>query len=139
MAIEKVATRIPPPLLTDSSSQHRSGASKPGHIMDATLISAASALGGASIGGAISFLGTWIVQQRQVRAQWLAQNRLRRQDLYKEFMQIASKCFADALQHDNPDLTSLVVLYEKLSRMRVISSARVLAAAKIHPNPSTGI
>jgi hypothetical protein len=107
--------------------------------MDATLISAASALGGASIGGAISFLGTWIVQQRQVRAQWLAQNRLRRQDLYKEFMQIASKCFADALQHDNPDLTSLVVLYEKLSRMRVISSARVLAAAKIHPNPSTGI
>jgi hypothetical protein len=98
--------------------------------MDATLISAASALGGASIGGAISFVGAWIVQQRQVRAQWVAQDRVRRQDLYKEFIQIASQCFADALQHDKPDLASLVVLYEKMSRLRVICSPRVLAAAE---------
>jgi hypothetical protein len=98
--------------------------------MDATFISAAAALGGAALGGAMSFLGSWIVQQRQVRAQWLVQDRLRRQDLYKEFIQIASKCFADALQHDKPDLASLTVLYEKISRMRVMSSPAVLAAAE---------
>jgi hypothetical protein len=98
--------------------------------MDATFISAAAALGGAALGGAMSFLGSWIVQQRQVRAQWLVQDRLRRQDLYKEFIQIASKCFADALQHDKPDLASLTVLYEKISRMRVMSSPTVLAAAE---------
>jgi hypothetical protein len=98
--------------------------------MDATFISAAAALGGAAIGGALSFLGSWIVQQRQVRSQWVVQDRLRRQDLYKEFIQAASKCFADALQHDKPDIASLTVLYEKISRMGVISSPAVLAAAE---------
>src|ERR1700756_2736027 len=81
-------------------------------------------------GGAMSFLGSWIVQQRLVRSQWVVQDRLRRQDLYKEFIQIASKCFADALQHDKPDIASLTVLYEKISRMRVMSSPAVLAAAE---------
>jgi hypothetical protein len=98
--------------------------------MDATFISAAAALGGAAIGGALSFLGSWIVQQRQVRSQWVVQDRLRRQDLYKEFIQAASKCFADALQHDKPEIASLTVLYEKISRMRVMSSPAVLAAAE---------
>jgi hypothetical protein len=101
-----------------------------GDHMDATFISAAAALGGAAIGGALSFLGSWIVQQRQVRSQWVVQDRLRRQDLYKEFIQAASKCFADALQHDKPDIASLTVLYEKISRMGVISSPAVLAAAE---------
>jgi hypothetical protein len=98
--------------------------------MDPTLVSAAAALGGASIGGAMSFLGSWIVQRREVRARWLVQDRLRRQDLYKEFVQEASKCFANALQHEKPDITSLVVLYEKISRMRILSSPHVVADAE---------
>jgi hypothetical protein len=98
--------------------------------MDPTLISAAAALGGASIGGAMSFLGSWIVQRREVRARWVVQDRLRRQDLYKEFVQEASKCFANALQHEKPDITSLVVLYEKISRMRILSSPHVVADAE---------
>jgi hypothetical protein len=98
--------------------------------MDPTLVSAAAALGGASIGGAMSFLGSWIVQRREVRARWVVQDRLRRQDLYKEFVQEASKCFANALQHEKPDITSLVVLYEKISRMRILSSPHVVADAE---------
>ena len=78
----------------------------------------------------MSFLGSWIVHQKEVRAQWLGQDRLRRQDLYKEFIQQASKCYADALQHEKPDVPLLVVLYGKISRMRVISSPQVLAAAE---------
>ena len=98
--------------------------------MDAGLISASAGLVGATIGGAMSFLGSWIVQQRQVRAQWLGQDRLRRQELYKEFIQEASKCYVDALQREKPDVPSLVVLYGKISRMRAISSSHVLAAAE---------
>src|ERR1700752_2824947 len=101
-----------------------------GDDMDATFISAAAALGGAAIGGAMSFLGSWIVQQRLVRSQWVVQDRLRRQDLYKEFIQIASKCFVDALQHEKPNIASLVEIYEKMSRMRVISSPQVLSNAE---------
>jgi len=38
---------------------------------------------------------------------------LRRQDLYKEFIQVASKCFVEALQHEKLDISSLVLIYEK--------------------------
>src|SRR5215470_19352148 len=98
--------------------------------MDSSLISAGAAIGGAAIVGFMSFLGAWTAKQKEVRAQWLVQDRLRRQDLYKEFIQVASKCFVDALQHEKPDVSSLVALYEKTSRMRVISSPRVLADAE---------
>ena len=98
--------------------------------MDLSLVSAGAVIVGASIGGATSFLGSWIVHQRQVRAQWLGQDRVRRQDVYKEFIQKASKCYAHALQNEKPDISLLVVLYGKISRMRVISSPQVLAAAE---------
>ena len=66
----------------------------------------------------------------QVRAQWLAQDRLRRQDLYKEFIEEASKCNIDALQHDKGDIPALVTLYTKIERMRVLSTPNVVAAAE---------
>ena len=98
--------------------------------MDPSLVSAGAALGGASIVGVMSFLGSWAAKQKEVRAQWLTQDKLRRQDLYKEYIQVASKCFVDALQHEKPDIASLVAMYEKMSRMRVISSPQVLADAE---------
>jgi uncharacterized Rossmann fold enzyme len=98
--------------------------------MDPTLISAVTALTGAAAGGTASFLGSWLVHQRQVRVQWLAQDKLRRQNLYKEFIEEASKCYIDALQHHQPDILLLVVLYAKTSEMRVMSSPEVLAAAE---------
>jgi len=98
--------------------------------MDSSLVSAGAAVGGAAIVGVMSFLGSWAAKRKEVRGQWLVQDRLRRQDLYKEFIQVASKCFVDALQHEKPDIAALVALYEKTSRMRVISSPRVLADAE---------
>jgi uncharacterized NAD-dependent epimerase/dehydratase family protein len=52
-----------------------------------------------------------------------------RQDLYKEFIEEASKCYLHALQHHEPDLSLLVALYAKMNRMRVLASPRVLATA----------
>jgi len=98
--------------------------------MDLSSVSAGAGLVGATIGGAMSFLGSWIVHQRQIRAQWLGQDRLRRQNLYKEFIQEASKCYAHALQNEKPNVPSLVVLYGKISRIRAVSSPKVLAAAE---------
>jgi hypothetical protein len=98
--------------------------------MESTLISAVAALTGAAAGGTASFLGSWLVHQRQVRVEWLAQDKLRRQNLYREFIEQASKCYIDALQHHQPDILLLVVLYSKTSEMRVISSSEVLAAAE---------
>jgi hypothetical protein len=67
------------------------GAVERGLNMDASIISALAALGGATIGGPTSVVGAWWTQQKQVTAQELAQDKLRRQELYKEFIQGASK------------------------------------------------
>jgi len=98
--------------------------------MNASLISALAALTGATVGGLTSALSSWLIQKTQVRAQWLAQDKLLRQELYKEFIEEASKCYIDALQHDKPDVAALVGLYAKVARMRVLSSQTVLKQAE---------
>jgi hypothetical protein len=98
--------------------------------MDSSAISAVAALAGAAAGGTASFLASWLGQQRQVRAQWVAQDKLHRQNLYKEFIEQSSGCYIHALQHHQPDILALVAMYTKTSEMRVISSPDVLAAAE---------
>jgi len=98
--------------------------------MDATIITALAGLTGAAVGGLTSGLASWLIQKTQARAQWLAQEKLLRQELYKEFIEEASKCHIDALQHNNPNVPALVGLYAKVARMRVISSQTVLEHAE---------
>jgi hypothetical protein len=90
--------------------------------MDASAITAIAGLVGAAIGGLTS-------QRTQARAQWLARDIVRRQDLYKEFIADASKCYVHALQHEEADIPTLVELYAKLGRMRLLSSPNVLESA----------
>ena len=54
----------------------------------------------------------------------------RRQILYRDFIEEASKCYIDALQHDEANVPGLVGLYAKLSRMRVLSSKPVVDTAE---------
>ena len=97
--------------------------------MDPSVITALAALMGASIGGLTSVLTSWFAQRTQTRAQWLAQESDRLQDLYKEFIEEASTCYVHALQHDEADIPGLVRLYAKLGRMRILSSPKVLDCA----------
>jgi hypothetical protein len=87
--------------------------------MNASVISALAALAGAAIGGLTSVFASLLTQKTQARAQWLSQDKLRRQELYKEFIEVASKCYVDALQHDNADIPALVGLYTQIGRIRV--------------------
>lgn len=98
--------------------------------MDASAITALAALIGAAMGGLTSILTSWLNQRVQARTLWLTQDIMRRQDLYKEFIEEASKCYVHALQHDEADIPTLVALYAKLSRMRVLSSPKVLDIAE---------
>jgi hypothetical protein len=54
-----------------------------------------------------------------------------RQELYRDFIEEATKCYVDALQHTDPDLASLGNLYAKISRMRVQSSREVADEADV--------
>jgi hypothetical protein len=49
---------------------------------------------------------------------------------YKEFIEAATQCYADALQNEKPEIPALVNLYGKIGRMRVLSSPPVLASAE---------
>jgi hypothetical protein len=98
--------------------------------MEASAITALAALTGAAVGGLTSGFASWLIQKTQARTQWLAQERLLRQELYTEFIEEASKCYIDALQHDKPDIPALIGLYAKAARMRVLSSQAVLEDAE---------
>jgi hypothetical protein len=97
--------------------------------MDASIISALAALTGTAVGGMTSVIANWLTHRLQSRAQWLSHEKNRRQNLYREFIEQASKCYIDALQHDEADIPNLVGLYAKLGRMRVLSSESVIASA----------
>jgi hypothetical protein len=99
--------------------------------MDASIITALAALAGAALGGLTSVLASWLTQHAQARAQWIAQDKLRRQELYKEFIEAASKCYVDALQHDKADIPALVELYVRVARMRILSSPNVVESAEL--------
>jgi len=98
--------------------------------MNASVISALAALAGAIIGGLTSVLASLLAQRTQARAQWIVQEKLRREELYKEYIEEASKCYIDALQHDKGDIPALVTLYTKIGRMRVVSSPKVIETAE---------
>jgi hypothetical protein len=98
--------------------------------MNASVITALAALAGAAIGGLTSVFASWLAQHAQARAQWAAQDKLRRQELYKEFIEAASKCYVDALQHDEADIPALIELYVRVGRMRILSSPKVVESAE---------
>jgi hypothetical protein len=97
--------------------------------MDNAYISAVAALAGSMIGGLTSLTASWLSQHAQSRAQRHADDLHRRQDLYKDFIEEASKLYADAWQNDQPQVSDLVHLYALISQMRVLSSSQVVHSA----------
>ena len=97
--------------------------------MDSAYISAFAALAGSAIGGLTSLTASWLTQRVQFSAQQLAHDIARREELYKDFIDQASQCYAHAFEHSEVDAPSLVRLYAVVSRMRMLSSAQVVEQA----------
>ena len=97
--------------------------------MDAATISALAALGGAAVGGVTSFGTTWLSQQTQARIQELTHKLTLREELFKAFIEEASKLYADALVNQISDVSKLVGLYALISKMRVISARATVESA----------
>jgi hypothetical protein len=97
--------------------------------MNAGYDTAFAALTGAALGGMTSFASSWTTLHAQMRAQRLASSRSTRQDLYKQFIDEASRAYVDALLHDKLEVSSLVGIYALISRMRVLSSLKVIDSA----------
>jgi hypothetical protein len=97
--------------------------------MDAASISAVSALAGSAIGGLASIATTWFTQHSQDRARRRAEIIAHRQRLYEEFLDEASKLYADALTHHLEEPTRLVRLYALLGKLRLFAPRPVVTQA----------
>ena len=98
--------------------------------MESSYLPAVAALAGSAIGGLTSFASAWLTQNRQDRARRLSQDKTRRQKLYKQFIDEASKLYADAIVHDEVEVSALVSVFALVSRMRVLSSSAVVEKAE---------
>ena len=90
--------------------------------MDAAYFSAFAALAGSAIGGLTSLGTSWLTQREQFRTQQFAQDVAKREELYKNFIEEASRLYADAYEHEMANVSKLVNLYALVGRMRVLSS-----------------
>jgi hypothetical protein len=95
----------------------------------APYLSAAAALVGTFVGGITSVATSWLGQQRQTKEQRKAREKEALQELYKQFIDNASRLYLDALEHNTTEMSKLVDIYSTLNRMRVLSSPKVVAAA----------
>jgi hypothetical protein len=98
--------------------------------MDSAYLPALAALAGSATGGLTSLASAWLTLRRQGRATRLSRERARRQKLYRLFIDEVSKLYADALVHDEAEVTALVRAYALISRMRVQSSSAVVEKAE---------
>jgi hypothetical protein len=98
--------------------------------MTPEYLPAVSALAGSMIGGVTSFTAAWFTQSHQATRERLIQDKTRRQKLYKEFIEEASKLYADALAHNQAEMSAFVKAYALISRMRVLSSLEIVEKAE---------
>jgi hypothetical protein len=97
--------------------------------MDIAYLSALAALAGSAVGGLTSFFSSWLGQSGQLKAQLFLHDKGRRQELYRDFVDEASRSYIDALTRDTPEPAKTVALYALISRMRFLSSPKVIEEA----------
>jgi hypothetical protein len=98
--------------------------------MNAAYVSAVAALAGSLIGGLTTFAAAWVTQRQQANVQWLLQEKTRRQELYQQFIEEASKLYVDALIHDQAAIPPFVSLYASINKIRVVSNPGIAERAR---------
>ncbi|QEN90989.1 hypothetical protein FZC33_33910 [Labrys sp. KNU-23] len=98
--------------------------------MDGAYLSALAALAGSSIGAFASFATTWLNQSYQQRVQRLSNEMSRRERIFGEFIDEASKVYGDAMENDLTDTGKLIKLYSIKNRMKLFSGDEVIARAE---------
>lgn len=79
------------------------------------------------VGALSSFVTTWITITGQERAKTLTRATVKKETLYGEFIEEASRLFTDALTHELDDVSKFVRLYALSNKLRLFAPADVLA------------
>jgi hypothetical protein len=100
-----------------------------GFVVNIAYLTAFSALSGSAIGGMASIATTWLTQHSQDRSQRHAQSEARRERLYGDFIDEASKLYIDALTHEQGDPSKFVQIYATIGKLRLFASTDVVSKA----------
>jgi hypothetical protein len=98
--------------------------------MNIAYLSALSALAGSAIGALATLATTWLTQRYQDRSLRKAAESTRRERLFGEFIDIASRLLGDALTHSLEDPVKLIPLYANLGKLRLFASKETIHSAK---------
>ena len=98
--------------------------------MDTAYLPVFAALAGSVVGGLISIANAWLTQHAHARAQQRIQEQAKREELYGQFIDEATKLFADALQHQTEEASGMVGLYALICKIRLRSSPQVIEHAE---------
>jgi hypothetical protein len=100
--------------------------------MDSTTLSAVSALVGSAIGALASVVTSWFSHHAQGRSQRLIEEASRRERLFSDFVDQASKAHADAMMQESlNDPAKLVPMYAAINKLRLFATLDTLKAAEI--------
>lgn len=100
--------------------------------MDPATISAVSALAGSGIGALASVATTWLTQHFQGQSKRLGQEASRRERLFSEFVDQASKTYADGMtQECLDDPAKLVPMYATMNKLRLFATPATVGAAEM--------
>ena len=89
--------------------------------MDMFYIPALASFSGSASGTLASIVTGWVTQRRKDRVRHTLRATSQREELYKNFIEEASRLYADALVND---------LYALIARMKILSSDAVIEAAE---------
>ena len=98
--------------------------------MDLFYIPALASFSGSASGTIASIVTGWVTQRRRSRARIASRTISRREELYKSFIEEASRLYADALVSNKSEISKLVDLFALVGRMKILSSDEVIEAAE---------
>ena len=98
--------------------------------MDMFYIPALASFSGSASGTLASIVTGWVTQRRKDRVRHTLRATSQREELYKDFIEEASRLYADALVNDKSEVSKLVDLYALIARMKIFSSDAVIEAAE---------
>ncbi len=99
--------------------------------MDNTLTSVLAALGGSAIGATTPVISNFVLQRSVTQRELTNREIAQREELYSEFIQQGTLCFAKALSQSLDNLDEVVAMYALANRIRLFASASVLEAAEV--------
>ena len=98
--------------------------------MDMFYIPALASFSGSASGTLASIITGWVTQRRKDRIRNSLRATSQREDLYRSFIEEASRLYADAIVNDKSEVSKLVDLYALIARMKISSSDTVIEAAE---------